>query len=735
MTAVHVLGIRHHGPGSARAVEVALDEIEPDCVLIEGAPELTDVAHLAIADGMEPPVAGLVYLPDDPARAGFYPMASFSPEWVALRHSLDRNVPVRFVDLPASAFLGEGRRRHRYRKGDVRADPIGALAAAGGYTDAERWWEDVIEHRWNGAEVFAGILDAMGALREGESVDDDPSGDLVREAWMRTAIRAAIKEGHADIAVVCGAWHAPVLVPATFPAASADAARLKGLPKKKVAATWVPWTSGRLAFESGYGAGVESPGWYAHLHRTPADEVVVRFLADAARLLRAEGLDVSSASVIDAVRLADALGTMRRRPLPGLDEVLEAARVVLCGGSEVPLSLVHRRLVVGDVLGRVPDETPMVPLAKDLADLQRKLKLKPSAAVTVAELDLRRESHRAKSHLLHRLQLLGIPWGSPSDVGGTRGTFKEAWTLEWYPELSVSVIEASGFGTTVQSAAEAVAAERAATAKDLRSLTELVEIALLADLPAAVTSGVAALQVRAAEQHDIARLMEAAEPLARVTRYGDVRRADTSAVAAVLRAVVTRASAGLAPAAVGLAPDAATELRDLIDGVHRAVAMADDDDLRDEWDAALRATADRAGVAGGVAGRAVRLLLDGGRIEPVEARRRVSLALSRGADVVVSAAWLEAFLLGDALLLVHDRDLLAAIDGWVADVPADTFGDVLPVLRRAFSTYESAERRMIGEHVRRLATGQRRVVVNDDVDPERAALVHPRLREILGAVR
>lgn len=36
---VHVLGVRHHGPGSARAVRAALADLKPDAVLIEGPPE------------------------------------------------------------------------------------------------------------------------------------------------------------------------------------------------------------------------------------------------------------------------------------------------------------------------------------------------------------------------------------------------------------------------------------------------------------------------------------------------------------------------------------------------------------------------------------------------------------------------------------------------------------------------------------------------------------------------
>ena len=117
MTAtVEVLGIRHHGPGSARSVARALDELRPDVVLIEGAPELDRVVELLADTDMRPPVAGLVYAVDAPRKALFYPLASFSPEWVAARWALDHGVPVRFADLPVVHQL---RRRARGRGGGV----------------------------------------------------------------------------------------------------------------------------------------------------------------------------------------------------------------------------------------------------------------------------------------------------------------------------------------------------------------------------------------------------------------------------------------------------------------------------------------------------------------------------------------------------------------------------------------------------------------------------------------
>lgn len=36
---IHILGIRHHGPGSARNVKAFLEETKPDIVLVEGPPE------------------------------------------------------------------------------------------------------------------------------------------------------------------------------------------------------------------------------------------------------------------------------------------------------------------------------------------------------------------------------------------------------------------------------------------------------------------------------------------------------------------------------------------------------------------------------------------------------------------------------------------------------------------------------------------------------------------------
>ncbi|MGW3137852.1 DUF5682 family protein [Streptomyces sp. NPDC001139] len=796
-----LLGVRHHGPGSARAVRAALDAARPETVLIEGPPEADALIALAGEEDMRPPVALLAHAVDEPGRSAFWPLAEFSPEWVAIRWALEHQVPARFIDLPATHTLAWGRDETDRAVGeegdgapkaggddsgaaeadgsgreaaggdgeeagdspgeadpsqdDIRVDPLAVLAETAGYDDPERWWEDVVEHRGSGeGDPFApfGVLEeAMGALRETYG-DAGHGRDLVREAYMRLRIRAAQREFGDRVAVVCGAWHVPALRRRT--AVTADRALLKGLPKVKADMTWVPWTHRRLSRASGYGAGIDSPGWYGHLFGAP-DRPVERWLTKVAVLLREEDRMVSSAHVIEAVRLAETLAAMRGRPLPGLGETTDAVRAVMCEGSDVPLALVHDRLVVGDVLGEVPRSAPAVPLQRDLDRTQRRLRLKPEALERELELDLRKETDAGRSTLLHRLRLLGVDWGAPAASRGSTGTFRETWRLRWEPELAVRVAEAGVWGTTVLAAATAKAEADAVAAQGLAEVTALAERCLLAELPEALPVVMRVLADRAALDADVGHLAQALPALVRSLRYGDVRGTDTGALAEVAAGLAERIFVGLPPACAALDADAAEEMRRHVDAVQGAVALLADApassadgpgthrDLRARWQSVLHVLSERDSVPGVIRGRAVRLLLDDGELAQDEAARLMGLVLSPGTPPGDAAAWIEGFVgggSGGGMLLLHDERLLGLVDAWLTGVPAEAFTDVLPLLRRTFSAYEPGVRRTLGELVRR-GPGQRASAAAAgaglpgfaaELENDRADAVVPVVRLLLG---
>ena len=757
-----VLGVRHHGPGSARSVVAELDRLRPAVVLIEGPADADPLLALAATPGMAPPVALLAYAPDAPRLSSFWPYAVFSPEWQAIMWAARHEVPVRFCDLPASAMLalreadagsadeGEGEEGPQPPVPDANErllslDPIGEMAAAAGYDDPERWWDDLVESRMDGGSPFAALADAMAELREAEQRIAREHGaragtatlrEQRREAHMRQVLRTALREANGTVAVVCGAWHAPALA-GPLPPAARDAALLRGMPRRKAALAWVPWTHSRLAAASGYGAGITSPGWYHHLFTAP-DKTIERWMTRVAGVLRQHDLPVSSAHVIEAVRLAQALATLRGRPLAGLAEVTEATKAVMCDGGDIAAAFVSRELVTGEMLGSVPDDVPPVPLDADLRARARSLKLRIEPVDKTLALDLRTELDRARSAFLHQLTALGIGWGAVTEdlVKGT-GTWHETWSLRWRPELAVDIIDAAVWGTTVPDAAAAAIIDAAGRAASLAAVTAAVELVLVAGLPDALAPVLRALDAQAAADSDVADLMSAVPPLVRAARYGTVRGTDTASLAAVITALTVRACAGLPAAVGGLADDAAARLRSAIDAMHAALLVFSPAS-RGQWLAVLGSVAGRRDVHGLVAGRVTRLLADAGALSWPEAAVRLRAALSVGVTVTGKAAWAEGFLSGGGLLLVHDQDLLGVLDSWVASLDDEDFLDVLPLLRRTFGEFSAPERAAIGTAVGRLhgpgpaSTGE---PGEDDIDTSRAADALATVTLILGGSR
>jgi len=129
-------------------------------------------------------------------------------------------------------------------------------------------------------------------------------------------------------------------------------------------------------------------------------------------------------------------------------------------------------------------------------------------------------------------------------------------------------------------------------------------------------------------------------------------------------------------------------------------------------------------------GRGVGLFCDAGRFDSDEASRRLAAALSIGNTAAAKAAWVDGFVGGRGLVLVHDRALLRLIDDWLAGLTGDQFTEVVPLLRRTFGAFESGERRAIGSAVR--DTGPGVPAARTAIDSERGALVLRAVADILG---
>lgn len=733
--AIHLLGIRHHGPGSCRNVLNYLQELKPDLILLEGPAEAEALVPCVLSGQMEPPVALLAYQPDQPQNAVFYPFAEFSPEWQTMRYAMQNEVPLRFFDLPLTHSMAlnppqkEGIEEQEIIETEtILRDPFDYLAEAAGYTDGETWWETTVEHRKDNADIFEAVQEAVTALRV-ELPRHTSTRDQLREAWMRKMIRAAEKENFERIAVVCGAWHVPALT--SMPKIKEDNELLKGLTKVKIECTWIPWTYDRLSLRSGYGAGIESPGWYHYLWHQPEDDGTL-WISHVAALLRKKGMDISVAHVIETIRLAQATAALRGLSSPSLSEFNEAITTVMGFGDAILLQIIKEELIISNRLGNVPDDVPKVPLLVDVEKTQKRLRVPFTAEIKELVLDLRKPNDLERSIFFHRLYLLGIDWALPGQIDG-KGTFKEKWTLYHKPEQIISIIEKAIWGNTLEEATQKFLLKHTAEVKHIPELTQLLNRVIPANLPDLVEAMTTQLDRLSAASTDIVEMMEAVPDLVSIVRYGNVRELDFSKVGDMLHAMVARILAGGVLVCINIDEEAATGILNNLVSTDYAVSTLNDPELNTMWLEFISQVRSSVNVHPLLSGYATRLLNDKDMISADEMQSTLSFYSSVGNAPADMAYWFEGFLRSSGSILLLDDSLWNLVNNWICTQDKEVFIELLPILKRTFCEFSQAERRKLGEKAKAYGAGgvQAETTISTNLNEVEAERVIPLICRLL----
>ena len=186
---VRVFGVRHHGPGSSRALAAALEEYRPDCVLVEGPADADGLIGWTGSAEMVPPVALMAWQVDAPSRSVSWPFAVFSPEWQALRWAADHGAQARFMDMPSGVVLAHGAQETERGGAEPAVEPEAGAKPGGAQTGG---------NRPNAAETGSAEPEGAGSAGEAEAGSTqarriDPIAELARvagyddpEAWTAT---------------------------------------------------------------------------------------------------------------------------------------------------------------------------------------------------------------------------------------------------------------------------------------------------------------------------------------------------------------------------------------------------------------------------------------------------------------------------------------------------------------------------------------------------------------------
>ena len=644
---VRLFGIRHHGPGCARSLLRALEAMQPDCLLIEGPPDGESVLPFVLESGMCPPVALLVYAPDDSRRAVFYPFAEFSPEWQALRYGLGQSLPVRFMDLPIAHQFGldkafedecrakeealrdaEGRTKTDAAEGteapasgaqapentatntlapeqpeggdtgdtdgnaggeasaqeDVYGDPLDWLGRAAGYGDGEAWWNHMVEERIDGLELFDAIREAMTALRAEAPRRERGERETRREALREAYMRKTLRQAKKE-----GFQRIAVICGAWHvPALGAET------PAKQDNDLLKGLPKMKVA-------ATWTPWTYANLSSRSGYGAGVTSPAWYEHLWRSGKGDRAIGWLTHAARL------FREQDMDcSSAHIIEASRLAtsLAALRERPrpgLPELYEALQTTVCMG---DPAPLRLIERQLI-VGDKLGTIPETAPTVPlqrDLEQQQKSLRLKPEAARKVLDLDLRQANDlarshllhrlrlleigwATPGGSRNA-KGTFHELWEMQWAPELSIA------------VIAASRwgntifeAATAKavelsgeaDLLRLAELVNDILFADLPDAVGHATRMLEEKAATANDVGQLLEAIPPLAAIARYGNVRQTDAGMVARVLEGLIPRASIGLPGACTSLDDESAAAMRARIIAAHNAIRLLGNEGLWESW--------------------------------------------------------------------------------------------------------------------------------------------------------
>lgn len=738
----HYFGIRHLSPAASYHLLSLLREVKPTAILIEGPSDAGPLTDQLASRGVVPPVALLAYTEQLPVRTLLYPFADYSPEYQALKWAQHNGSRAEFMDLPTGISLALMERRRAADASHLETDPEEAEESAKGFPSAvqsfgslqrslydriaelsgepdyESYWERCYEHPLQPSSSYKSAIlrysTEMRALTEEDELRLAPQESAyneIREAFMRRKIRDALAAGHLPekMVVISGAHHTPALN-AQLPVMTDE--ELNKLPRVPTRMTLMPYSYYKLSSHSGYGAGNAAPAYFELLwqcmRQGEMDRLPALYLSSVARHLREQGTWRSTASIIEGVRLAEALASLHDGERPTWRDLRDAATVLFGFGDYAVVAEALARTDIGTAIGNLPEGVSQTPVQDDLNRELKRLKLEKYKSLVAADLELDlRENRRVKSEesafldlnrsvFLHRLAALGIRFARKQNIRQEAATWAEHWVLQWSPEAEIETVESTLKGETVELAAAYAIHEELLACADIAEVARLIRKSCECGLPQTMGQATGALQRLAVDAGNFEQIAATVHELSVLLKYGSIRRIDTQALVPILQQLFLRGCLLLLDAA-GCNDDAAA---DRLNAIHAMHAVAGEHyELVDEplWMSKLKELAARDDRNAKLSGYSFAILLERNAAGEEECAKEVSRRLSPGIPADLGAGWFEGLSLRNRYALLSRGYLWRQLDAYVASLEAEPFKRSLVFLRRAFGTFEPREKAAIAE--------------------------------------
>jgi len=436
--------VRHHSPIVSFQLIKLIKEYAPDTILIEGPSNINDIKEKLFTKKAKMPLAfysisneeveieeedeeGNIKTKKENLRdAVYYPFAEFSPEYIAIKEALDKDIKTEFIDLH---YINLKQYYTNYEKivNDsyiAHSEYIKLLSEKLGVKNFNELWEDYFETNYHDQETSKYISDFYSFCYFSRKTYDLETlineGSLAREIYMTSRIIEASKK-HKKVLVVTGGFHTPALM-----ALVRDNKDLKFKLKDKgtIDNYVIPYSYDRIDERSGYSAGILFPSYNEELLRklskfdieksdfsSPYEETIINFIHKLHKELRKNNDSGTIVNKMEAIRVMNELKYLRDKKSVTTKEMIDSIITAYAKGDDNINTIMKslNKVLTGKKRGYYPYTKEDSPILLDFHENLRVNRLEES--MDTKRIDIypsKTESQKKKSIFLHKMIFLNI---------------------------------------------------------------------------------------------------------------------------------------------------------------------------------------------------------------------------------------------------------------------------------------------------------------------------------------
>lgn len=753
--------IRHHSPACSYHLLKLIDDYQPDCILVEGPKTADRLIPVLTDNNTVLPIAFYYYYKDSKKLISeeaddykcYYPFLNTSPEYNALLAARRRNIDCGFIDLPYGEILintaeNKGIRKEKeirsYNDDYYLSESLyfKSLCEKTGCRSFEELWERFFETEslYKTTEEFIEMMYTYCfIIRESTPPEElELDGCLIRENYMAENIMESMAD-HERVLVVTGGFHTPALYSAVSAKKKPKKTKLHNFNDKIQNVYAMAYSFEAADALNGYASGMQNPGFYDKVWKglqnndTPDkvyENAVLETLLSCAKASVKADLLVTMSDISSAVTMYKGLAGLRGKKSAGLYELYDCVRSCFIKGevnasSELPLKLLSE-IATGHEIGQLCDSAETIPLMKDFEELSNKYKLKISAIVEQkAELDIfAKPTHMAISRFLYRLNFLKT--GFAKRVKGAdiinnidRSRIREIWTYKRTAQTDSALIDCSAYGATVEEVCKVLSSRNLMKEQRAGEAAKLyVECFLMGiDISENFTGKMNDIVISDGDFFSVGKAIYYFNMLCSLDKmYGTDRKASEYFLKICFQRILV-----MLPSMIGVSADRSGECIKICKVLYN---IASGELLADQYSELLnkfRLMAESDNPEPALLGSVTGLIygsdssykskiesIVNGYLSGTESQRKSGASFLRG----LFATARDIVLIGDDFVKITDR--------LIKELPMESFMDILPELRLAFSYFTPAEIDVVAEKAANIYNKQaadlkRKTEIYDDI--------------------